>query len=102
MSAARVVVNRAAVRALERSAGVGKGLERVAKDVAEEMRQRAPRRTGALANAITTGEGADEKGRFVDIGTKSRRFFYWIFEEFGTEHAPAQPFVRPSLHNRRI
>ena len=30
-----------------------------------------------------------------------RRSFYWRFQEFGTSHQPARPFVRPAVEATR-
>jgi HK97 gp10 family phage protein len=54
----------------------------------EEMRRRAPRDTGALADSI----------RQVEPGGIAIGADYWIFVDRGTSRMPPQEFVRPSVN----
>ena len=50
---------------------------------------------GAMRDDIgLKGEGVDAKGPFVDVGTREP---YGLYQEFGTEHNPAHPFMRPAI-----
>jgi len=92
------------------SARVGKrmlrdALEEVGEPMRKRMAQMAPREPGApdLADniVISTGrvikpKGSDSLASAVNIGPE-KRFFYGFFQEFGTVHHGAQPFVRPAF-----
>lgn len=55
----------------------------------------SPDLTGDLRESIKVqGSGIDGRGPFVDVGTTED---YAIYQEFGTEHNPAHPFMRPAL-----
>jgi hypothetical protein len=64
--------------------------ERVAKAVAEDARRYAPVRTGLLVSRINA------EGNRVWARTG-----YAVYVELGTRHAPAQPYLRPALYQRR-
>lgn len=55
----------------------------------------APRgETGEGAASITMNEGGTGKDRFIDVGTA---LYYMLFQEFGTVHNRAHPFMRPAI-----
>lgn len=59
----------------------------------------APQDTGLLSRSIDAAE--DKKNREQDLvvvkfGTTTKAF-YGLFQEFGTAHHPAQPFLEPAL-----
>lgn len=55
----------------------------------------APVDTDALQEDIKVqGTGIDEKGPWVDVGTTEA---YALYQEFGTSHNPAHPFMRPAI-----
>lgn len=63
------------------------------------MKQRAPRRTGKLAASptVSSASKATKQESHAVVGflkPTSRRVH---LTEFGTEHSPAQPFIRPTL-----
>lgn len=77
-----------------------------AKPMAEEMRRRAPVRTGKLKASITAGKqlsprqkrlhrpaSHDDVEMFVGAGPRK----YAHLPEFGTANFPASPFVRPAF-----
>ena len=81
------------------------GAARLAEQELKRMAQMAPREPGApdLADniVISTGrvikpKGSDSHAAAVNIGPE-KRFFYGFFQEFGTVHHGAQPFVRPAF-----
>jgi HK97 gp10 family phage protein len=82
----------------------GQTLEQAAMAGAEVVRQeasrRAPRRTGMLAGHIVAElkEGSAERVS-VAIGP-DKDAFYGMFQELGTVHHPAQPFLRPALDEK--
>lgn len=63
-------------------------------EVADEMRQRVPVRTGRLRSSIrhqrTTNPGV------IDVGAD-----YGVYVDRGTSRMPPQEFVRPALNARR-
>jgi HK97 gp10 family phage protein len=65
--------------------------------LAGKVRRAAPRETGALQQSI----GSTSRGLVASIVIEAgeiqgrRPDIYWRFVEFGTVHAPAQPFIRP-------
>jgi HK97 gp10 family phage protein len=94
----RVDFHQSALHELLNSAEVVQGIERVADKVAQEMSRAAPRGQGEhFADHITTASGVDGTGPYVEIGVDSKRFFYWRFQEFGTQHMSGHSFARPAL-----
>lgn len=89
----RVRVNLSAVAALARDPQVLQDMQEVADAVAERMRQRAPRDTGAGAASIRAEFDAAIPGYRVGW---DEQHFYLGFYETGTEHQPARPFARPT------
>lgn len=72
---------------------------------AEIIRQaaedKAPRRTGELADTMTaTPPQGDGQGIVVKVGPH-RHSFYGHFQELGTGPGPAQPFLRPALDEKK-
>src|SRR5262245_16626103 len=57
---------------------------------------RAPRLTGALAADIRIDMELIAEGFVAKIGP-SKRSFYGLFQEKGTKHQPAYPFLKPAL-----
>ena len=101
MDTARVEVNAAAVKALQRDPGVLAAVEsQVIPAVVAEMKRRAPKDTGAGAESI--GYEPDPDGHGFRV-TWDKDHFYMAFPELGTEHQPARPFARPTADdfNRR-
>lgn len=58
------------------------------------MKRLCPVDTGRLRSSIEMVDGRDAHGYFVEIGTNVE---YAPYVEFGTQHSPAQPFIRPGL-----
>lgn len=55
----------------------------------------APVDTDALQQDIKVeASGIDARGAFVDVGTTEP---YALYQEFGTSHNPAHPFMRPAI-----
>lgn len=69
--------------------------------IADEIRARAPVRTGSLANAVDTIEShsVDSASAIVqvDASAQGQQEHYAIFDEFGTSKQPARPFFRPGV-----
>lgn len=86
------------------------GLDEAMKDFTEEawddQRERAFRvrdraeflapvgETGVGSGSITYNEGGSGRSRYIDVGTV---IYYMLFQEFGTEHNRAHPFMRPAI-----
>lgn len=68
-----------------------------AEAVAQTARDRAPRASGALAEAIHTE--TDEQGTWVVAGDDG--VFYGHLVEHGTSKSAPQPFLIPALEERR-
>lgn len=85
----------------EHGLSVNAGLKSVglagAEVLREAMEQRAPVRSGQLRDNIEIGKVKIEKEARVKIpvGPNSKAF-YGLFQEFGTRHHAAQPFMRPA------
>lgn len=80
-------------------------LEEAGEPMRKRMSQMAPREPGApdLADNIVIStarvkqpKGSEAQAAAVAVGPE-RRFFYGFFQEFGTVHHGAQPFVRPAF-----
>ncbi len=67
---------------------------RLALDTQNRARELCPVDTGRLRSSITHVPGRDSRGYFVDVGSNVE---YAPHVEFGTQNAPAQPFLRPAL-----
>lgn len=71
--------------------------------IREEAENRAPRDTGTLAEEEIVSVVAGESNAFeatVKIGP-SKKAFYGFFQEFGTAHHAAQPFLMPSFEEKQ-
>lgn len=88
----RVTVDKAALADLAHDPGVLADVERIAEAAATQMRRRAPKDTGEGADSIHVEPDEEEPG--FRIGWDPDHF-YLSFHEFGTEHQPARPFMRP-------
>lgn len=72
-----------------------------AKVIRDEAESRAPRRTGELAEGMTTRmKDSDLNSLHIDIGP-SKDEFYGFFQEFGTAFMPAQPFLKPAFEAKQ-
>lgn len=91
--AVRFVPDPAAIAALAKDPQILAGVREVAEAAADRMRKRAPENTGAGARSIHVEPDPDEGFR---VGW-DREHYYLSFTEFGTEHEPARPFVRPTV-----
>lgn len=70
-------------------AGADQRVERVARDIADRAKGRAPRATGTLANSIQAEQEPD--------GWAVHAEWYWRLVEYGTRHSGAHPFVTPAV-----
>ncbi len=79
---------------------LSKALREGAQIIADEAEQLAPYDTGQLANSMMyTITEASASFAIAKIGP-SRKGFYGIFDELGTAHQTAEPFLGPSLENK--
>lgn len=63
----------------------------------EAMEQRAPVRSGQLRDNIDIGKVEIEKEARVTVPVgPNKKAFYGLFQEKGTPHHAAQPFMRPA------
>jgi HK97 gp10 family phage protein len=72
----------------------------------EAVEENAPRETGKLADSIkvTTrvGEGDDDStGSITVVVAPTKEVFYAMFQEFGTAHQHAKPFVGPAYEGHK-
>lgn len=78
-------------------------ITKVAAEVRDDMRQRAPKGDGTLRKAIKSrrrrGEpGMAEAGVFVEHGSTAKNdAFYWWMVENGTVKMQAQPYIVPTV-----
>ncbi len=95
-----------------------------AQPMVKAAKSRAPVLTGALRYAVRakpvspkghaatvvigiTGakqvERKNSKGRVRKVWVRAKNFvFYWLFQEFGTGHQPARPFMRPAFETNKV
>lgn len=92
----------------EVSGRVANNMYRACEYAADEARARAPRRTGTLIRDIdidveVTARDQEITGWVGVRAGKGRAFWAW-FQEVGTRHHGAQPFLRPAVFGnaRRI
>ena len=70
-------------------------VEATAERVAQFAQSFSPDLSGALRDSIKVqGSGIDKAGAYADVGTREP---YAIYQEFGTVHNPAHPFMRPAI-----
>lgn len=85
--------------------GFGDDAEDLAQEVGDAVAQvaaaLAPKDTGAGAASIHAEVSSDGESVYADVSW-DRDHFYMGFKETGTEHEPAQPFLRPALDQTRI
>ena len=79
------------------SHGAVNAIEPAIQDQVQEIRLRAPKRTGAFARSISL----EPTKTGYRIGSTSKRGFIWRFYEYGTVKQAPRPFVRPVLRNMR-
>ncbi|MFW6079534.1 MAG: HK97-gp10 family putative phage morphogenesis protein [Gemmatimonadota bacterium] len=68
-----------------------------AEPVRAEASRLAPRRTGQLAEEIVTVAEVTGRDRASARTGPSREAFHGLFQEIGTAHHAAQPFLRPAF-----
>lgn len=80
----------------------------IARNVRDDIKSNAPRRTGTLRRAIVAKRQRGKKNRlieaavFITRGTAAKHdAFYWFFVEYGTQTATARPFVAPAVERAR-
>ena len=75
------------------------GLRAGARVIAKGMKQRVPVRTGELRDSIvvSSAKKATKNRSNVVVGFKTPTSRRAHLTEFGTEKAPAQPFIRPTI-----
>jgi HK97 gp10 family phage protein len=84
-----------AVALSDQRKALGADLRRLAGQLAEEIKDACPSKTGALRNSIRVVERADGLGASVQVGDAA--VYYASYVEYGTSRAPAHPFVRPAV-----
>lgn len=72
-------------------------VDEIAAQVAAAASDKAPRLTGDLAANIETDVSQDDVDDYVVSVGPAGEQFYGMFQEFGTPHHRAQPFLRPAL-----
>ena len=102
------------LRMFERSVSPGaneeitKAIETAARELTEEIRSRAPKDEHRLAEAVQFKMSSDGLGANIGYSANKAGFrmawkrggFEALFQEFGTRHHAAQPFIRPSYRAR--
>lgn len=65
--------------------------------IVQDMKRMAPVLTGRLRDGIEAVPGG-----FISIDARNEQGQnYAPYVEYGTQHAPAQPFVRPAVYRKR-
>lgn len=75
--------------------------QEVGDQVAALARENAPKRSGEGAASIHAEVDEDSTSVYADVSW-DKDHFYMGFKETGTEHEPAQPFLRPALDSTSI
>lgn len=85
--------DRGARSSLPRAAAAG------AKVIKEEVKRRAPRDQGDLADSVEDEalEGGNGRAEHVVLVGE----FYGVFQEYGTKKMAAQPFFRPAIDAKK-
>lgn len=73
---------------------VGQEIQRRTIKGETQSKRLAPWKTGRLRSSITHEVSRDDRGLYGRWGTNVE---YALFQEFGTRHMPAHPFLRPAL-----
>lgn len=83
---------------------VSKAVRRAMAPVRKQVKDTAPKDTGALKANVTLRTSARRNGKvYARVGIKGGAKanpdtpYYFRMIEFGTEHMPASPFMRPAL-----
>lgn len=87
---------------------ITKAIETAARELTAEIRTRAPKDDMDLANAVQYKMSSDGLGANIGYSANKAGFrmkwkrggFVALFQEFGTRHHAAQPFIRPSFRSR--
>ena len=74
-------------------------LRQGAKPIREAAQDRAPKDTGELEEEIIV-RGRRRQGETVVRIGPSKKAFQGMLQEFGTEHHPAQPWLRPAFDEK--
>ena len=79
---------------------VDDAIEEAAEPMRQQAQDRAPRLTGKLAESMTLHRIRKHEW---SIGADPRSNVYWdLFQELGTRHHAAQPFLRPAFEGERM
>ena len=87
-------IDRKAIAAIAGSDEIEKGLKILGGEAEREAKVLVPVDTGNLRRSITHRVAKDRLGWFMEYGTN---VYYGIYQELGTRHHPAHPFLRPVL-----
>lgn len=68
-----------------------------ARVIQSEIKDQAPRQSGELQSEIIIRQDKSRKDAVVFAVGPSTKAFHGMFQEFGTVHQPANPFVRRAL-----
>lgn len=83
-------------------------MRNIGSDLESALEAAAPKRTGDLAIAAHSRVSSDGLAVKIGYAHKEAGFKRWwkrggyvaIFQEWGTKHHPAQPFIRPTFRQR--
>lgn len=74
--------------------------ERIFKNIAVQEATKQSKRVGGVVMRVGVMGGASSNQHSKDAsGNPGGDTRHWRYEEFGTEHQPARPFMRPALAN---
>jgi HK97 gp10 family phage protein len=85
---------------------VSRALREASKLILDRAIENAPEKTGELKDSLTIKAMRRKKGRVgfrvtCGEGWFKGRTFYGAFQEFGTSHQPARPFIRPAYDTEK-
>lgn len=77
-------------------AAVAEHVKTTAEAIAKDAKERAPKRTGDLADSIETEDGENDQDVDVVVGVA-----YGPDVEYGTRHMAAEPYLTPAADAKR-
>lgn len=88
--------------------GIKREIELGANEIGQEIEARAPRNSGDLAENVTVRISNDKLGAAIGYSPNRAGFkraykrggFKALFQEFGTKHHAAQPFIGPAFRSK--
>jgi len=75
-------------------------VEKAAEPIVEAAKEKAPKRSGALAEGIHGEVTTSKQGQAILDISYNKKQYYGGMVERGTKHQAAQPFLRPAIEEQ--